>query len=100
MRFSELELKKMVDKGFDNITLEEEIVFNVLNFIHCIHLNQQDFYTESFNSQMFGDLEMTFKKRGSCLIGHCRVVVKKEDRVIDYLFTQDGFELLKDTIQD
>lgn len=73
MRFSEIELKRIVDKGFKSITMEEEMVFNILNFIHCIHLNKQDFYSESFNSQLFGDLEMTFKKSGCCLVGHCIV---------------------------
>lgn len=99
MRFSEIELKKMVDKGFMNISTEEEIAFNILNFIHCIHLNKQDFYRESFDSQYFGDLEMTFTKSGCCLIGHCSVVVKRENRVIDYLFTENGFELLQDIVK-
>lgn len=100
MHFSEIELKKMVDKGFKSISAEEEIAFNILNFIHCIHLNKQDFYSESFNSQYFGDLEMTFKKSGGCLIGHCWVFVKKENRVIDYLFTESGFELLQDIVKE
>jgi hypothetical protein len=100
MRFSEIESKKMVDKGFKNVSLEEEIAFNILNFIHCIHLNQQDFYSESYNSQYFGDLEMTFKKSGCCLIGHCQAIVKKENRVIDYLFTENGFELLQDVVKN
>ena len=81
MRFSEVEMKRIIDKGFKNVSLEEEIAFNILNFIHCIYLNKQDFYRESFDSQYFGNLEMTFKKRGSCLIGHCRVVVKHFGRI-------------------
>lgn len=96
MRFSILELKLIIDKGQKGMTTEEKIAFNILNFIHCIILNKQDFYSESFNSHLFGDLEMTFKKRSFCLIGHCQVIIKKEDRVIDYLFTQNGFELYQD----
>ncbi len=96
MRFSELELKRIIDRGYKNMTTEEEIVFNILNFIHCIHLNKQDFFSESFNSQYFGDLEMTFKKSGCCLIGHCQAIVKKESRIVDYLFTENGYELLQD----
>ena len=99
MRFSEIELKKIIDKGFKNITLEEEITFNILNFIHCIHANKQDFYSESFNSQLFGDLEMTFKKSGCCFIGHCQAIVKTENRIIDYLFTENGFELMQDVVK-
>lgn len=99
MRFSELELKRIIDKGYTNMSVEEEITFNILNFIHCIYLNGQDFYSASFNSQLFGDLEMTFKKNGCCLVGHCQAFIKKENRVIDYLFTENGFELLKDVVK-
>lgn len=100
MRFSELELKRMIDKGFKNISVDEGIKFNILNFIHCIHLNQQDFYSSRFDSQMFGDVEMTFMKDTGSLVGHCRVVVKRENRVIDYLFTENGFELLQEVIKE
>ena len=100
MQFSEVEMKRIIDRGFKNVSLDEEIAFNILNFIYCIYLNKQDFYRESFDSQYFGDLEMTFKKSGDCLIGHCRVVVKKENRVIDYLFTENGFELLQEVMNE
>jgi hypothetical protein len=99
MIFSELQLKRMIDKGYENFTIEDEISFNILNFIKYIHLNQQDFYAESFNSQYFGDVEMTFKKDANSLIGHCRVVVKKDNRTIDYLFMENGFEELGDILQ-
>ena len=99
MRFSELELKRIIDKGYKSMTTEEDITFNILNFIHCIYLNKQDFYSESFNSQLFGDLEMTFKKSGGRLIGHCQAIVKKENRIVDYLFTENGFELLQDVVK-
>jgi hypothetical protein len=62
MRFSEVELRKRVKKGLHNLTPEEEIDFNILNFIHCIHLNKQDFYSERFDSKLYGEIEMTFKK--------------------------------------
>lgn len=100
MRYSEIELQRIMNKGFKNITLEEEITFNILNFIHCIHLNKQDFYRESFNSQLFGNLEMTFKKSGCCLIGHCRVIIKNQNRIMDYLFTENGFELMQDVMKE
>jgi hypothetical protein len=99
MRFSELELKRIIDKEYTNMSIEEEITFNILNFIHCIYLNGQDFYSESFNTQFFGDLEMTFRKSGCCLVGHCQAIIKKENRVIDYLFTENGFELLQDVVK-
>ncbi|SFH10557.1 hypothetical protein SAMN05660649_03888 [Desulfotomaculum arcticum] len=99
MFFSEIEMQKIIKKGYKNITLEEEIAFNILNFIHCIYLNKQDFYSEPFDSQLFGNLEMTFKKNACCLIGHCRAIIKNQNRTIDYLFTENGFELMKDVIK-
>jgi hypothetical protein len=95
MRYSEIELKRLLNKEYKHLTTEEKIVANILNFISCIHLNKQDFYSESFNSQYFGELEMDFQKSGNCLVGHCRVVLKYEGRVRDYLFTENGFELLE-----
>jgi len=97
VRFSELELKRIIDKG-KNMTTDEEIAFNILNFIHCIHLNKQDFYRESFNSQLFGDIQMTFQKDADSLIGHCLVNIKKDEIVLDYLFTENGFEFLLDIV--
>lgn len=100
MLFDEAELKKMVKNGFEKITVEEEIKFNILNFIQCIHLNKQNFYETRFDSKLFGDLEMTFKKDGNCLIGYCRAVIKKENRVVEYLFTDGGYEELNQIIKD
>ncbi|CAB1253066.1 hypothetical protein CLOSBL3_12589 [Clostridiaceae bacterium BL-3] len=39
------------------------------------------------------------KKEANCLIGHCRTIVKKQNRVIDYLFTENGYEHLKEVIK-
>ena len=98
MRYSELELKRLFNKGHENLTIEEEIAANILNFISCIHLNKQDFYNESFDSQYYGELEMSFTKKSKCLIGSCRVYIKKQDKIIFYLFTENGFEELKDVV--
>ena len=43
MLFNKSELKKMIDTGFSNITIEDEIKFNILNFINCIYLNKQSY---------------------------------------------------------
>lgn len=99
MRYSEIELKRLFNKGHENLTTEEEIIANILNFISCIHLNKQNFYSASFNSQYYGDLEMDFQKPGNCLIGHCHVEIKNEGRVLEYLFTENGFELLQDVVK-
>ncbi|AKL96172.1 hypothetical protein CACET_c27270 [Clostridium aceticum] len=99
MRFNELELNKLIKKGYDKFTIEDEITFNILNFIHCIHLNKQDFYAEAFESKLFGDIEMEFKKASKCLIGYCKVYIKDRDKVLQYLFTENGYELLDDVLR-
>ena len=100
MLFDELELNRMEKRGFKNIDVHDEIKFNILNFLHCIHLNKQDFFRNSFNSQLFGDLEMTFKKKPNSLIGHCKVFIKAENKEIIYLYTENGYELLDDVLKD
>jgi|GEM_PF-770704 len=103
MKFNELELKKIIKNYSKNqikkLSIEEEININILNFIHTIHLNKQDFYASEFGSKYFGDLEMSFNKKADCLIGHCRVQIKQDSRIIDYLFTENGYELLSDIMK-
>ena len=43
MRYNELELKKLMKKGFDNLLLDERIAIDILNFINTVYLNKQDF---------------------------------------------------------
>ena len=100
MLYSKNELRRLVKKGYKNLTIEDEITFNLLNYIDCIHSNGQNFYRESFDSKYFGDLEMTFTKSGNCLIGHCRVIDKKKNMIYDYLFTENGFEMLYNVIKE
>jgi hypothetical protein len=94
MIYSEKEYKRLLDSNYADDSVEHEIELNLLNFIRVIHLNGQDFYTQSFGSQYFGDLEMTFKKNSNCLVGHCRAENKKKGIVVNYLFTENGFELV------
>lgn len=96
MKYNELQLKKMMKKGFDNLTVDEVISIDILNFIRTIYLNKQNFYSARFDTQYFGDREMTFNKEENCLIGHCRVSFKDEGKGIDYLFTENGYELLSE----
>ena len=98
MKYNELELKKMMKKGFDNLSVDELISIDILNFIRTVYLNKQDFYSARFDTQYFGDRVMTFQKEANCLIGHCRVSFKDEGKVIDYLFTENGYELLSDVV--
>ncbi|KAF1084781.1 hypothetical protein SPSYN_01951 [Sporotomaculum syntrophicum] len=99
MKYNELELKKLMKKGFDNLSLDEQISIDILNFIRIVYLNKQDFYASRFDTRYFGAVEMTFSKPANCLIGRCRVSLKDEGKAIDYLFTENGFELLNGIVR-
>jgi hypothetical protein len=43
---------------------------------------------------------MTFKKDANSIIGHCQVNIKKDEMVLDYLFTEKGFEFLPDVLME
>lgn len=98
MQFSEIQLKRLLKKGYENFTTEDKISFNILNFINCVHLNKEDFYSEYFESKHFGDIEMEFNKPPNCLIGHCKVKIKENNKTIYYLFTENGYEKLEDVM--
>ena len=49
MRYSELEVKRLL-KMSEELSLEDQVKVNILNFIRTIHLNQQDFIASSFDS--------------------------------------------------
>ncbi|MDO9566555.1 MAG: hypothetical protein Q7J15_07435 [Candidatus Desulfaltia sp.] len=95
MKYSEIELKKMSKAG--NLSIEDQIKFNILNFIRTIHLNKQDFIHESYGSEYFGDLPMTFKKKAGQVMGVIHVKTKSEERT--YIFNDRGYELLEDLLQ-
>lgn len=67
MKYSEIAVKKMLKAG--DLSLEEQIKFNILNFIRTIHLNELDFIESSFGSEFFGELPMTFKKNPGQVFG-------------------------------
>ncbi|WP_047154982.1 hypothetical protein [Aneurinibacillus tyrosinisolvens] len=92
MKYNELELRRLMKKDYNSLIAEEVIQINLLNFIRCIHLNKQDFYAATFNTTYSGDIEMSFIKAENCLIGYCKVSIKKKRKMIHYLFTQDGYE--------
>jgi hypothetical protein len=98
MIYSELELKKMVNNGLGNLSVDDEIKFNILNFIHGIHLNKQDFLYESYNSEFFGNLNMVFTKKPLQIFGSVRVVIKDECRKMVFIFNDSGYELAEDII--
>ena len=95
MKYSELELKNMLENG--NLSIEEQVKFNILNFIRTIHLNEQDFIQESYHTEFYGELPMIFSKRAGQVMGLVTVKVANEER--EYVFNDCGYELLDDLLQ-
>ena len=94
MEYSELELKTMLEAG--ELSLEEQIKFNILNFIRTIHLNKQDFIQESYYTEFYGELPMKFSKKPGQVMG--LVTVKVGDERL-YVFNDRGYELVDDLLQ-
>ncbi len=94
MIYSELELARMIKSG--DLSIETQVKANILGFIHCIYLNKQDFVKESFDSEFFGDLPMTFRKKAGQVMGVITAKVNGKERT--YIFNQYGYELLEDLL--
>ncbi len=95
MEYSELELKRMSKVG--ELSIEDQIKFNILNFIRTIHLNKQDFVQESFGTEFYGELPMTFRKKAEQVMG--LITVKTGDDERTYVFNDRGYELLDDLLR-
>ena len=95
MKYSEIEVKRML-KARD-LNLEEQIVFNILNFIRTIHLNELDFIESSFGSEFFGELPMTFQKNSGQVMGLITATINGEVR--KYVFNDKGYEPLEDLLK-
>ena len=79
------------------MSLEEQIKFNILNFIRTIHLNRQNFIESSFGSEFFGELPMTFKKNTGQVMGLITATINCE--VQKYVFNDKGYEPLEDLLK-
>lgn len=87
-------LWKIEDKS-----LEETIQLDILNFIRTIHSNKHDFIDESYDTEFFGDIGMTFKKKSGQVMGVITVNIESEDRKLTYIFNERGYELLDDLLE-
>ena len=95
LKYSEIEVKKMLKAG--DLSLEEQIKFNILNFIRTIHLNRQNFIESSFGSEFFGELPMTFQKNPGQVMGLITATINGE--VQKYVFNDKGYEPLEDLLK-
>ena len=80
-----------------DLNLEDQIKFNILNFIRTIHLNDLDFIESSFGSEFFGELPMTFKKNTGQVMGLITATINGE--VQKYVFNDKGYEPLEDLLK-
>lgn len=94
MKYSELELQRMIKAG--DLSIEDQIKFNILNFIRTIHLNRQDFIQESYDTEFYGELPMTFTKKAGQIMGLISVKSDGDERT--YVFNDQGYELLDDLL--
>lgn len=95
MKYSEIEVKKMHKTG--DLNLEDQIKYNILNFIWTIHLNKLNFIESSFGSEFFGELPMSFKKKPGQVMGLITATLNGEVR--KYVFNDKGYEKLDDILE-
>ncbi len=95
MKYVELELRKMSKAG--DLSIEDQIKFNILNFIRTIHLNKQDFIQESYCTDFYGELPMAFRKKAGQVVG--LITVKAEGDEQTYVFNDRGYELLDELLE-
>ncbi|NBG89520.1 hypothetical protein [Isachenkonia alkalipeptolytica] len=95
MKYSEIEVKNMLKVG--ELSLEEQVKFNILNFIRVMHLNQQDFIESSFATEFFGELPMTFRKYPGQVVGLITATINGE--VQKFVFTDQGYEPLEEILK-
>ena len=95
MKYSELVVKKMLKAR--NLSLEDQVKVNILNFIRTIHSNKLDFIESSFGAEFFGELPMTFQKSPGQVMGLITATVNGE--VHKYVFNDQGYESLEDLLE-
>ncbi len=95
MKYSEKQVKKLLKTN--NLSIEDQVKGNILNFIRTIHLNEQDFIESSYGSKFFGELPMTFQKNPGQVMGIITATVNGEVR--KYVFNDQGYEELGDLLK-
>ena len=59
--------------------------------------NKQDFVQESYGTEFYGELPMTFRKKAGQVMGLITVKAEGDEQV--YIFNDRGYELLDDLLQ-
>lgn len=95
MKYSEIEVKKLLKTK--DLSIEDQVKVNILNFIRTIHLNEQDFIESSFESKFFGELPMTFLKNAGQVMGIITATVNGEVR--KYVFNDQGYEEIENLLK-
>ena len=95
MIYSEIELAKMMKAG--DMSIEDQVKASILGFIHCIYLNKQDFIKAVYETEYYGKLPMTFRKKAGQVMGVITAKVNGKEQT--YIFNQYGYEPLEDLLQ-
>ena len=89
MKYSELELKRMIKAKY--FSIEDKIRFNILNIIPTIHLINRTVFKNPL-VRIYGELPMTFRKKVGHVMGF--ITAKPGDDERPYVFNDRGYELL------
>ena len=95
LKYSEIEIKKLLKTK--DLSIDDKIKANILNFIRTIHLNGDNFIESIYGSEFFGELPMTFKKKPGQVMGLITATISGEVR--KYVFNDKGYEQLDDILE-
>jgi len=95
MKYLELAVKKLLKSK--DLSIDDRIKVNILNFIRTIHLNEEDFIESTYGAEFFGELPMTFQKNAGQVMGLITATVDGE--VHKYVFNDRGYEKLEDILE-
>lgn len=91
MMYSELSLRRMLKKGVDNLSKDELLKYNIMNYIRMIHLNKDDFVASRYKSRYFDGLKMYFCKEAGAIFGKIYCYWNETDIRV-FLFNDFGYD--------
>lgn len=92
VNYSEQRMAELLEA--DDLNTEDKVAFNILNFIRTIQLNQQDFIEAQLDSEFYGELPMTFKKKPGQVMGLVTATI--DGTVEKYVFNDKGYVSLEE----
>ncbi len=99
MRYTEERWMQLLGELYNSEehSVEDEIEFNILNFLRSIRTIGGDFIDTPYRTQHFGALPMSFRKKAGQMIG--LITVEVNDEMQRYVFNGEGYEKLEDLLK-